>query len=370
MRLRQATALGRLRAASVVLAYLLSAIGGLASPSPAMARAHRSALPPLAVGLSPYSEGWGPATMGRLRDMVRAAGARWIREPLRWAVAEPEPGQWRWDRYDRLFTSSARHGLTVLPVLLETPPWAGRAWNTLPAEPLSYAGLVAQVTARYGPGGTFWRSHPALDGSLAPRLFELWNEPYLSRFSDGGVDPARYARLVRAAAQAGRRANPASGFLIEADYYPGLADYFEGMYRAVPDLNAYFDGIAVHPYSLVHSPADRSDRWGVRRLEDVHRHFAAHGAGTKPLWITEIGWSTCPDNDRFCVSERRQAADIRSLFALLRHRWRSYVRGVFLYKLTSDPGSASDHENWFGLMRANGTRKPAWYAFRRAARRR
>ncbi len=128
------------------------------------------------------------------------------------------------------------------------------------------------VVHRYGPNGTLWAHHPQLR-PYAVTTFDLWNEPYYDLGSDGRYDPARYARLVRAAATAGHAADGSARFLLAAEMQGTMITghrwlwWVDAMYRAVPDLNRYFDGISVHPYGhdITHrSPGDRGS--GLLRL--------------------------------------------------------------------------------------------------------
>ena len=139
------------------------------------------------------------------------------------------------------------------------------------------------------------------------------------------------------------------------------------MYAAVPDLNNYFDAVAVHPYArrspLTYTPGD-DDRRQTRRLERVRDALVARGAGDKPLWITEVGWSTCR-RAQDCVSESQQAAYFRDLFALQRVRWSGYVAAVFVYALQDF--RSRDSQGSFGVLRQGGSRKPGWYAMRAAS---
>ena len=86
----------------------------------------------------------------------------------------------------------------------------------VPADPSAYAAYVAAVVGRYGPHGTFWTAYPALAG-YAIGTFELWNEPYDDSGNNGDYDPGGYARMVKAAAIAGRQADPDAHFLLAAE---------------------------------------------------------------------------------------------------------------------------------------------------------
>jgi hypothetical protein len=291
-----------------------------------------------------------------------------------WPEVEPSRGHWRWGESDHQFTEAARHGVTVLPLLMGVPGWTGASPTTIPADPTGFAGYVARAVRRYGPGGSFWRRHPRLPYHPAV-WFELWNEPYLEQFSNGGPRPAVYARLVKAAASAGRRASPKAKFLLAADT-SGLATggratpWVQALYRAVPDLNRYFDGVAAHPYSAPRGPLvdipGTNTRFEFRRVELLHKMFVARGAGAKPFWITEVGWSTCPALTQDCVSEGRQATYIGQVLNTVKNRYSAWLRAVFLYNYRDSPASPdpTDREHWFGLIRRDGSPKPAWSVLR------
>jgi hypothetical protein len=309
-----------------------------------------------------------------LRALARA-GIRWERLEVMWSVVEPRPGRWRFGRYDTYFEEAARAGITVLPLLNEAPSWAPE--QGIPQTPGPFSDFVSRAVRRYGPGGSFWRTHRHIPYRPAV-WFELWNEPYLSQFSAGDPDPAAYARIVKAAVGAGRQANPAARFLIEADTVApqpdgSRKDWVGGMYSAVPDLNQWFDGVAVHPYSGPNTPPDyytpgSSDQSQFRRIQAVHDAFVAHGAADKPFWITEVGWSTCPASTSSCLSPAQQARYTARMFQIVKTEYRQWVKAVFIYNYRDGlHQNAADKEDWFGVLRFNGTPKPVWYVLEHAA---
>ncbi len=329
--------------------------------------------PPLRAGIVINALDAGPSR-GRELARARALGVRWIREELRWGAIERSPGHYRWNRFDALLTAATRARLHVLPLLLGTPWWAGDDWFALPGNPARFGTFAAHAAARYGPGGTFWRSHPRLDARYAPQWFELWNEPYLEHFSTDGVDPARYAAMVRAATVDGRAANPATRWLMEADLTyldaaGGRRRWLEAIAAADPELMRLVDGVAVHPY-MFGSPDDGSVplEFNFDRIDAIADVLARLGAGKVPLWITELGWSTC-DKRPDCGSETDQATWLADAFTRVRSRPLSArVRALFVYHLNDFPGRAvSDREAHYGLLRTNGSRKPAWSVVRREA---
>jgi hypothetical protein len=316
----------------------------------------------------------GRALCKRAR-LARRSGATLVREDFSWEAIEPQSGHFEWTRTDRIVAAAAHHGLTVLPLLQETPRWVASSSTAIPSDHKAYARFVAHVVARYGRGGSFWRKNSRLP-RREPRYFELYNEPYLPGFSDGRPDPANYARLVRSAVTRARRANRRARFLIEAETtytadYQSYRPWMSGMYAAVPNLGRYYSAVAVHPYS-VEAPArytPGATRWQTRRLEEIRDFLVAHKDGEKKMWITEVGWPTCP-GDSTCVSETNQSAYLRSLFKLARTRWRRYVDAVFIYALQDyRPTRGPQREGYFGVLRTDGQPKPAWRTLRRLSRR-
>jgi Beta-galactosidase len=319
----------------------------------------------LHVGITIDSQGWGGGVGDRQRQGL-ATGAKWSREEFSWSVVEPQAGVWDWSRYDSLMTAAAQNGLNILANPFSTPAWAGASWNQIPVDPSAYADFIARIAARYGPGGSFWQSHPSLPARPL-QYIELWNEPYCSCFSYGGVNPARYAALVKASVLAGRAANANVKYLIEADTAPG--DFLAGMYAAMPDLNRYFDAVAVHPYSDDRSPLLTNDTYGFQRIGYTRNVLVANGASDKPMWITEMGWPTCPGGAAYeCVSEAQQAEYLQAAFDLVKTQYSSFVRALFVYHYNDfAPGNPNDREQWFGLTRTDGSHKPAYAVFQAQA---
>ena len=308
-------------------------------------------------------------------EAATSAGVTFERLEVDWSSIEPRSGHWSFGAYDKLFAIAARHGVTVLPLLMNVPAWAGPAWNALPANSGAYARYVARVVRRYGPHGRFWRAHRDIPARPAT-WFEIWNEPYLSQFSAGGVNPGRYARLFKAAAMAGRRADPSARFLIEADL-SGLAKdglflsvgrpHVRGRARPGP-LGRRRGGAPLQRDRLAGQllgveparglQAHRADPAAVRRTRRRLEALLDHGGGLVHL-------SGRPHQLR---SEPDQAAYLKRVFQLVKSDY-PWVKAVFPYNYRDGPeGNGTYTEAWFGLIRRAGQPKPAWNVLRAAAR--
>jgi hypothetical protein len=308
--------------------------------------------------------------MGADQDIARRSGAGWLREEFRWYEAEPHPSRWRWHRIDALMRAAARRGLRILPLLIGAPRWVTASEMHVPARPGGFARFTARVARRYGPEGTFWRGRPEGERRLAPRVFEIWNEPFVPQFAGRHVSAGRYARLFRAAARAGERANPQTRYLLAVDttYITATGEtreWIPDLLRAVPDLRRWTWGLAVHPYSVTQAPrvyTPGSSRFQFLRIREVRQTWG----GTPRLWLTELGWSTCPSRIE-CVSEADQAEYLREAFDIARSEPLG-VQAIFVYRLLElAPPDPHDPEQWFGLRRSDGSPKPAWYALQQIA---
>jgi polysaccharide biosynthesis protein PslG len=290
---------------------------------------------------------WGLLPDGPALDRMKTTGVGWIREELNFAPnAESES----------VYLEAARRGLRVLPLLQKD--------SLLPTDVGAYAEVVAAHVRRYGPGGEFWLAHPELNPALASTHFELYNEPYGAWF--GPVEPARYASVLRAVVPRARQANPRAAFLMAIDHTPGgeRLTWIDELYRAVPNLNDYFDAVSMHPYSGNRAPDEAGDPWGFQRIAEARAAMERHGAGSKPFWITEVGWTTCPNDPQWCVSEAQQAAYMERAAEMARTRY-GFVEALFYYNFCSGEGNPADSEDFFGILHADLTPKPAYHALRR-----
>ncbi len=355
-------------------AYSSSARGvpaGAASAAKAVVAVHS----PLIVGLADGAGGYGGASTGpRLDQYKKNAGANYFRDAFYWNQIEPRRGQFNFSYYDHYMLALGDRHMRTVPQLVGAPKWAAPSFWAVPTNPGPFANFVAALMHRYGVGGTFWRLHPRLKGSAITAV-ELLNEPYFSNGNAGVYDPGRYARLVRATAIATHHVDRHVKLLLEADMATHEAHgqftwWVDALYRAMPSLNRYFDGVATHLYGndATHlapvragQPYKNFDR--TRRIEDVRAQFVRHHAANKPFWIMETGYTTCSDHNILCVSEAAQAADLRAQFGYILGRYRTWVQAVFVYRY-QDSNRGIGEFDAYGLLRWNGSLKPAMSVFK------
>jgi hypothetical protein len=301
---------------------------------------------------------------------LRSSGAGWIREDFLWDQIQPTRGTFSWSRTDALMAAAAKTGTNVLAILDYSAKWAssdpsGRGNVHYPPRNVGdYATFARAVVERYGTDGSFWRARPDLPYRPLGAV-ELWNEPWGAWFWKPNPDPAAYARLVRAAASAIRAAKPDTKILMSGDPVAIRSDgtgvkWLDAVLAADPGLRTLFDAYSTHPYP---SPRDRGPldttsgpEYRFNRAE-VTRQTAAKYDATKPIWITEIGWSTAT-KAKETVSEATQA---RYIGQAVEHAIGVQgVERIFVFAWDRSNGVMTDREGNYGLQRKDGSLKPAW----------
>jgi polysaccharide biosynthesis protein PslG len=312
-----------------------------------------------------------PRHRSRKLARQRRAGVRLIRQTFDWTRIEPRPGRYDFSLYDRYVAALASARMRLLPIVFRPPrfrstaPARGALRGTYPPRsPRDLGRFVAVLVRRYGPRGAFWRSHPGLP-RLPVRAWQVWNEPNLPVYWRPRPDAAAYVRLLRAADHEIKRADPGAEVVSAAVAHSTLGVPFEryvtDMYRA--GAASVFDVLALNPYAR--------DSAGVLTAVRSARSLAARFGHRPPIWLTEVGWATGGPRSVFRVSERRQAHLVEQTLGLLvRQRRRLGVRGVVYFNWKDSvpyPGGRDFFGLHTGLLRIDGTAKPALSSYEKVA---
>jgi hypothetical protein len=310
-----------------------------------------------------------PAYREQQLAQMQSIGIGAIRQTFRWRDIERSPGSYDLSVYDAFVADAARHGITIIPVLFDPPPFRalkGRKRGTYP--PRHYGDLGdfgAVVARRYGPQGTLWSERPNLPPHPV-RAYQVWNEPNLPVYWPTGPSPEKYARLLRATAKPIEQVDPGAEILTaglpESKLAPiPLIRFTKRMYRA--GAKRGFDTLAINPYAR----SARGLMTRVRRARRVMRAFRDRGARIR---VTELGWATQGPPSPFRAGPRGQARLIRRSIRMLdRHGRRLGVRGVVYFNWRDLPPYAGGRNFWglhTGLKDRNGQPKPGFAALAQA----
>jgi hypothetical protein len=227
-----------------------------------------------------------------------------------------------------------------------------------------YRDYVVEFVRYWGPGGSFWEEHPELDESrYAITSIELGNEPYF-----GEMSAEEYADAVRPALEAVAELDVPIKVILPG-YAKGDDPYWiDTLYERIPDLNDLFYAFASHPYWYGHDPAEPGEEGSFEQIEALREQMANHGAGEKPLYITEYGESTAGCDDE-CVDEETQAEHLAAMLDAVASFPEWKVELLAIYQLRDHGTENGDREEQFGLLREDGSPKPAYSVVRDAIQR-
>lgn len=302
-------------------------------------------------------------------EYTRELGAATIVEFFPWAYIEPQRGQFRWEKVDRVLRHAENQGIEIIARLGLVPLWAQgeRARDEvtltyLPAESYAdFAAFVGAFAARYA--------------GRIDRLI-IWNEPNLAH--EWGYElapPAAYAEMLALSYAAAHAAHPGVEILLaplaptlEPEGSPyGLNDlrYLERLLRA--GAGAHFDGVAMHTYGWTAPPqqAPGKERLNFRRVELHRRLLKLYGQGEKPVYITEFGWN---DHPRWLNAVSTAE---RSEYTLAAYRWAAehwpWLARLCLWVLRQ-PVDAGDYRDHFTLLSSEFQARPLYLALQAQAR--
>jgi hypothetical protein len=310
-------------------------------------------------------------------ERMHAGGVSTYRMAISWPAIQPSAGApFDWTASDRLVADLTANRIEPLPVLYGSPCFvvacdpvdSGPASPRPPTESaqaeLAWAEFIGEVVGRYGPGGRFWSEHPSLP-ERPLRVWEIWNEPNVPQFYAPTPSVDGYTELLRISSQAIRSADRGATILIGGlagdPGKPGSiegSEFLEGLYGA--GARAYFDAVALHPYS--------PGLAGVRRqLVDVRRVLDLHADFDTPIWVTELGWGATDGSEgRFVESIDGQAEMLLGAFGLMAAKRKEWNIDRALWYAWRDPRPGQPACSWCrtaGLLDAAGKAKPSWAAF-------
>jgi hypothetical protein len=333
------------------------------------------------------SDAQDPAQMRALaREIDAGLGSRWVRLQALWANLEPAQGAYSEQAFsslDTLVDAFHARGLKVMLTLSATPDWAsdrywwshpptGYADGPRPFYPVStqalpaYADLAESLGRRYA-------------GKV--QAVEVWNEPNLWMFlypQRTATDPLygvhAYLRMLKAFHKGLARVRTGMRVVAGTTGPIGLNDIYrtspQRFARALKRAGAarYFDVYSHHPYTPGGSvyqapdqpPNDPGTTVTLFNLRTLLTLFPS-----KPFYLSEYAYSTRP-NLLFglSVSEPKQARYLKASFAMAKRHRQVRMLSWYLLRDSAPYDSRQETGVYTGLRRLDGSKKPAWYAFR------
>jgi len=304
-----------------------------------------------------------PTELTATINSYKTLGVKWVRFDFDWSVMQPTPTTYNLADHDRVVSALAKAQIKILGLIAYTPGWANGGQATKffpPTDPTTFANFAAFLTARYANNGV--------------AAWEIWNEPNLAQFWNPGADPAAYAQLLKQSYPAIKKQSAkmivVTGGLAQPSTGGGNMDarlFLQMLYGS--GAAPYFDGIGDHPYTSPQLPLDsNSNNWAQMfgTSPSFRSIMTQYGDDKKKIWITEYGAPTSGDNIwGTTISEDRQASMVTQSLALAASYTWAGPMFWYNYKDFCAAGS-SNSECYFGIVRSDGTPKPAFNAYRSA----
>ncbi|MBI5565355.1 MAG: hypothetical protein HY870_10680 [Chloroflexi bacterium] len=302
-----------------------------------------------------------------------ALGAGWTRVRFPWADLQPNnDGEWN----DAFFTEAQLNaelaaGREVVGLIVNTPSWAledgsipgvPRGLNTRDDDPNNtWAIFLRKIVSRYAGRIDHWI---------------IWNEPDIwdPRYPGRtwGSDEKDFYQLLRVAYNVIKATNPNATVHLGAFTYfwdtnYGRTPFFSRLLdlmakdRSAPDHNYYFDVASANLYF-------RTDT--IYDLIAWHHQQMRERGFDKPLWLTETNAAPSTDpawpvaEPEFTITLDEQSHFIIQSFAIA---LAAGTQRIAIYKMADVPGDHAANPEPFGLVREDGSRRPAFAAFQVAA---
>lgn len=300
-----------------------------------------------------------------------ALGAGWTRVTFEWNQIQPN-GAGEWNEHpvaDSVLDAERAAGREIIGLIVATPGWAvdGSKGVGVPA------GLYLPNDHPDNTWATFIRklmTHHA--GRI--RHWIIWNEPDIwdTGFQSWGGAVDDFVQLMRVTYTVAHEVDPNMVIHLPAvthwwDVNYGRELFLRRFLQALTadsmagQNNYYFDALTLHIYFNADTVYDLS-RFYLNLLGE----FGIY----KPLWIAET--NAAPSNDpawpvanpQFNITQEDQAAYIIQGFAMA---LAAGAQRVAVYKL-ADLASDTANPEPFGLVRQDGSRRPAFTAYQVATR--
>lgn len=260
-------------------------------------------------------------------------GISTVRTDAKWNKAEIKPGQYDFPVKESVMVQDYTDaGLTFLPI----SDYGNKLYDE---------GRTPSTPAGINAYGAYTQALVEHYKSPAVEVYNEFNNPPLNT-SACGTTAACYLPLLKAGAAAVKATHPDT--LIVGPATAHQDDPWLSALYAAGGLD-YLDAITFHPYDYNRAKGpefiEASLKQAVNRIKE---HNNGH---SKPIWITELGWTTASYNEKEQADNLVRAETISLA---------NDVEKFFWYDLVNDHEGATHHEGNFGLLRQVSDRVPAF----------
>ncbi len=354
-----------MRMKSTIYFSLILLLGAVLLLSPARSAAD--------VGQAPRHDGPVDRRFGAVEtyDAPQAAyqaGVGWTRIPFLWSRMQPNGGhEWIPPISDEALAAEIAQGRQPVGLIITTPAWA--------TDQGIGPGVPGGLHLGHNDPGNLWGNFVRqLVSTYAGRIdhWIIWNEPdvwdenHPGYTWGGSLDD--FIQLQRVAYLVIKETNPNATVIFAGTSYWWDAAYGRNLYfrryldqlmldPGAVEYGFFCDAVALHVYfqpDFVYS------------ITAVYHQIMREHGFDKPIWIVETNAAPSLDpqmpapNARFAITLEEQAAYIVQAFAM---GIAGGASRISVFKMIDTPGDLSANPEPFGLVRGDGSRRPAFQTY-------
>jgi|GEM_PF-729248 len=306
----------------------------------------------------PKESPWGIAssasstgTIDKWFPMMSAAGITSTRMGQEWSGMEREKGKMDFTGMDRILAAAQANHIEVSTLFFGSPKWTGAGWHGFAMKNLDdWENYANAMVSRYKDRIHYW---------------EVWNEGNAG-FNDGHNTAEDYARLVSAAYEGAKKADPNAQVGISVASFD--APYIGVMAQAMAKDGkpGQFDFICIHPYETFGAIGDPDGEihflWMKKVLQDELKATAPDKVNV-PVWITEIGRPINRDTNESGVSIGGVTTPNDAGHAVVKAYIMSIAEGIA--RVCWFEGEDPEREQkGYGLLDVKGNPRPSYTAMK------
>ena len=280
--------------------------------------------------------------------LMAESGVGIVRMDFLWDDIEPAPDRWDFAKYDHIVELLSKNNIKILGLLSYNAVWAAEYWNSAPNNFL-FTKYARAVVDRYKDRVKYW---------------EIWNEPDDATYWREQDGMKAYTKLLTSVYPAIKEADPTAVVLM-GGVSKSIAPSLRSIYRYGGKDS--FDAVNFHPFVNPKLPDAQNNFRGIHT--GVLKTMEEFGDSKKPIWITEVG---CPGLKQGegqgwwmgkAPTEEEQAVWVKKVYnEALRL---PNVEKVFWAFFQDTPNYFKNAVDYFGLIRVDFTKKPAFEIYRR-----
>lgn len=283
--------------------------------------------------------------------LMKKAGVGWVRMDFLWQDIEPEPGKFRFDKYDVIVNLLNKNNINILGILDYSADWASvcNRWNCPPWHNELFIKYAAGVVERYKDRIKYW---------------EVWNEPDSYTYWEQQDGLKSYCALLKDVYIAVKKADPDCKVL-NGGLANGLASVNKLYDNGAKD---YFDILNIHIFESPLNPGSIKRVTAYPGL--AYKVMSRNGDSHKKIWITEIGCPGVKPGQRVKnwwmganPTERQQAQWLKDVYNQLLSE--PAIEKIFWAFFRDCKGHWDNGIDYFGLVRWSYSKKPAFFTYQK-----